>query len=164
MLEPLICLCFNQPVEPTTPTPKPEDLSSSQPVPAVRTKEQIAQAKRTTKGAFGGGSKKVVNIYLCELIEYSPAEGGCYWERMECVRSIPARKLGRNEAEQIANAGKVASEMGLTPEGTLIPSEGYAEGYRFARGIRSSRPEVDCRIYVESKPKESEDTTFPHYE
>lgn len=150
-------------MEPTTPTPKPAELSPAQPAPVVRTKEQIAQAKRTTKGAFGG-SKKIVNIYNCELIEYSPAEGGCYWERMECVRSIPARKLGRTPAEQIANAGRIASEMGLTPEGTLIPASGYGSGYRPANGIRSSRPEVDCRIYIETKPKESEDIACPQYE
>ena len=150
-------------MEPQNPTPEPATLSVAQTAPVVRTKEQIAKARRNTKGAFGG-SKKVVNIYLCELIEYSPAEGGCYWERMECVRSIPAKELGRTTAEQIANAGKLASEMGLTPEGTLIPCRGYESGYRPANGIRSSRPEVDCRIYVEDKPKESEDTTRPHYE
>ena len=133
---------------------------------AIKSARQIAAGRRKANGAFGR-SNKWANIYSAELVEYSPAEGGCYYTHRVCLRSIPAADLGRNEEAQQAAARKIANEMGLTCDGDLIEAAGRTgrEGdFRKARPIRSAAAEVDCEIWIESKPAESETREIPHYE
>lgn len=131
--------------------------------PAIKSARQIAAGRRKTNGAFGR-SNKWANIYSAELVEYSPAEGGCYYTHRVCLRSIPAADLGRTEETQQAAARKIANEMGLTCDGDLIEAAGYESGFRKARPIRSAAAEVDCEIWIENKPAESETREIPHYE
>jgi len=130
---------------------------------AGKSRQQISAGRRKANGAFGRSSKWA-NIYSAELIEYSPAEGGCWYTHLVCLRSIPAADLGKTEEAQQVAAQKIANEMGLTCDGDLIEAAGYESGFRKARPVRSAAAEVDCDVRIESKPAESETREIPHYE
>lgn len=149
-----------------SPDTQPAGAQPAQSQPADnagKSRLQIAAGRRKTNGAFGR-SNKWANIYSAELVEYSPAEGGCFYTHLVCLRSIPAADLGKTEEAQQVAAQKIANEMGLTCDGDLIESAHYESGFRPVRPVRSASPEADCEIRIESKPAKSETREIPHYE
>jgi hypothetical protein len=122
----------------------------------------------------GDSEANFVNFYRTELIEYSPAEGGCFYLRRLCLASFPVSYFNavnyygefttpEGAEQKTLEAAKEygRDKFGLTFQGDRV--EG-CEGDREVRGFSSSRPEADGEAMLERFPFQSATMTVPHYE
>lgn len=115
-----------------------------------------------------------VCFYRSEWLEFSPAEGGCYWMRRTPVACFPVSYFnGVGEYGHPANADadqqtlERAKEygrdkLGLTFEGD--ETERSDGSKRKVWGLTSSRPEADAEVFLEPFPFQSASLVTPHYE
>lgn len=119
-----------------------------------------------------------VNFYHVSREEYSPAEGGCWFDYYQPVMSIPVSRLEymvfptrwsgpawspvdddlTEEARTLVNL-YAEDNLGLTLETTML-------GDRKARPIYSAcgQGRADARWHLEAEPFESMTRRWPHYE
>lgn len=98
------------------------------------------------------------NFYHVEQIEYSPAEGGCFYFHFYAIACFPAERFRNvNEAKEFAR-----ENFGLIFDGDRIET-GDGES-RPAWKMTSCVAEVDGEIHLERFPFQSVTTRIPHYE
>jgi hypothetical protein len=121
-----------------------------------------------------------INFYSVSLEEYSPAEGGCYFDYYQPVMCLPVSRVQEivfplcwlNEgiwdfvSDDLTSHAKdlinrhAEEHLGLTLESTMC-------GDRKARPIYSCAGgwgRANARWHLEDKPFESTTTVWPHYE
>lgn len=104
------------------------------------------------------GKENFWNFYHVEQIEYSPAEGGCFYFHFTPVACFPeSRFKGEIEAKEFAR-----ENFGLIFDNDRIET-GNGES-RPAWKMTSCVAEVDGEIRLESFPFQSMTTEIPHYE
>jgi len=112
-------------------------------------------AEKITEFSTG---KNFWNFYHVEQIEYSPAEGGCFYFHNTAIASFPADKF-KNESDAKDYARE---KFGLVFENDLVDL-GDGES-RPAWKMTSCVAEVDGVVYLERFPFESVTTRIPQYE
>ena len=123
----------------------------------------------------GDSDANFVNFYRTELVEYSPAEGGCYYLRRLCVASFPVSYFNghgycgeftcfESAEDKVLETAKEygRDKFGLTFEGDEVERSDGSKRKVF--GLRSSRPEADGEAMLERFPFQSATLTVPHYE
>lgn len=123
----------------------------------------------------GDSEVNFVNFYRTELVEYSPAEGGCFYHRRTCLASFPVSYFNavkfygeftcpENAEDKTLEAAKEygREKFGLTFQGDRVD---WGDGdTREVRGFSSARPEADGEAMLERFPFQSATMTVPHYE
>ena len=123
----------------------------------------------------GDSEVNFVNFYRTELVEYSQAEGGCFYHRRRCLASFPVSFFNavnyygefttpeNGEAKTLEAAKEYGREkFGLTFQGDRVD---WGDGdTREVRGFSSARPEADGEAMLERFPFQSATLTVPHYE
>ena len=102
-------------------------------------------------------SKNFWCFYNVEQIEYSPAEGGCFYDHYSPIACFPKEKFkSENEAKEYGR-----EVFGLTfPKDRIDIGDGES---REVNGYHSARPEADGWVDLESFPFESMTFEIPHY-
>jgi len=92
-------------------------------------------------------------FYTVERLEFSPAEGGCFYDHYTFIACFPqSRFTDKDEAKEYAR-----DTWGHIFKGDMI-------GERKARPISSAVPEVDAEVFNETLPLENQTLVVPHYE
>ena len=116
--------------------------------------ELESYAEKITEFSTG---KNFWNFYNVVQIEYSPAEGGCFYFHNSAIACFPVERFrNENEAKEYAR-----ENFGLIFNGDIIESCGHS---RPANSITSCVAEVDGWVCLERFPFESVTTRTPQYE